>query len=213
MNLVGKKLIVGLGNPGKKYKGTRHNLGAMVVEGLGSRLALEFKRKITLESELAIGVVGGVTVYLLLPTTYMNLSGTAVRKTLAYYSLTVDDLIVVVDDVELPFGSVRYREKGSSGGHNGLKDIEKYLGQNFARLKIGIDSAKRREEVLESYVLHPFTVEERDLLGSVVEAGVEVLEGWLAEGTLEAVKRVERVNKTLALQKEKKARDYFDEER
>lgn len=209
-----KKLIVGLGNPGKKYKETRHNLGALVVEGLGEGWFFPFKKKLLLKSSLATGEVKGNIIYLLLPETYMNLSGLAVRKALNYYNLPVSNLIVVVDDVELPFGKLRYRDKGSSGGHNGLKDIESHLGtQDFARLKMGIDSAKRREESLESYVLQSFTLAEKGNLKDFLAAGMEVVESWCEAGSLEAVKRVEKVNKKLAVLIERQADNYFDEER
>lgn len=196
-----KKLIVGLGNPGERYRETRHNLGAMVVEAIGKQLSLEFKKKSMLRSQIAVGKYKETEVYLLLPATYMNLSGAAVKGALSFYGLTIKDLVVVVDDADLSFGKVRYRDKGSSGGHNGLKDIAKALGgtQDYARIKMGIDSKERQYSSLESYVLEPFASEEKKWLGEIIAAGVEVVEGWVELGALEATKRAEKVNKKLAM--------------
>jgi len=122
-----------------------------------------------------MGSVGDDKVILLLPKTYMNLSGKAVRKVLDYYKIDLAHLIVTADDIALDFGILRFREKGSAGGHNGLKDIESHLGtQEYKRLRLGIGD--REHGLLEDYVLTPFTPQERELLPKVIEEGAEVLD-------------------------------------
>jgi peptidyl-tRNA hydrolase, PTH1 family len=179
-------LIVGLGNPGVKYEKTRHNLGFIVVEGLAKKHGLSLKRMWRLSGKVASGEIEGRRVYLLLPTTYMNLSGNAVRKALQYYKLPIDHLLVIVDDVYLKFGDLRLRPQGSAGGHNGLKHIEACLGtQAYARLRMGVGSQdgegppNGREMALEEYVLANFTPDEQSLLPRVVEEGVSAVEAWI----------------------------------
>jgi len=177
-------LIVGLGNPGKKYENTRHNFGFMVVRAFAEKQGWIFKSERNLSGEVASGRIRDGRIILLLPSTYMNLSGQAVRKVLDYYKIDPAHLIVVTDDIALDFGTLRFRDKGSSGGHNGLKDIESHLGtQEYQRLRLGIGD--REHGFLEDYVLAPFTAEEQKLLPKVIEEGVDFLDKWLMKETYE----------------------------
>ena len=175
-------LIVGLGNPGKKYENTRHNFGFMIVRAFAEKRGWTFKKDRDLKGEVTSGSEGDVKIFLLLPTTYMNLSGQAVRKVIDFYKINPANLIVVSDDVALDFASFRFRDKGSAGGHNGLKDIESHLGtQEYQRLRIGIGD--REHGLLEDYVLSAFNAEEQKLLPDVIEQGVEFLNKWLMKET------------------------------
>lgn len=168
------KLIVGLGNPGQAYAMTRHNVGFMVVDALTQRLDIALKQMASLEGEC--GKSGDVI--LLKPTTFMNLSGRSVQKVCHYYKVT--DVLVVMDDVDTEFGKMRMREKGSAGGHNGMADIIRVLGDETPRLKIGISQPDRMD--LADYVLAPFGAEERKSLPQIVERGAEICEIWLESG-------------------------------
>lgn len=171
-------LIVGLGNPGKKYEMTRHNLGFMIVKAFAEKHGWAFKKERFLKGEVALGREDEAQIIMLLPDTYMNLSGQAVRKTVDFFKVALSDLIVVCDDIALDFGVIRYRDKGSSGGHKGLKDIEVQLGtQEYSRLRAGIGD--RECGLLEDYVLSPFIEEEKIRLPEVIKEGVGFLEKWL----------------------------------
>ncbi|HAZ15102.1 MAG: aminoacyl-tRNA hydrolase [Chlamydiae bacterium GWC2_50_10] len=173
-----KKLIVGLGNPGREYEKTRHNMGYEVVKAFAEKQRLSFKRKFALLGRVAMGVVSDKQIVLLLPTTYMNRSGSAVKRCLTRYRIGNEELLVIVDDVDLPFGKLRMREKGSSGGHNGLKSIEETLGtQNYARLRVGISDHAEGE--LADYVLARFTSDESVQLPLVIEEAVDVVQRFV----------------------------------
>ncbi|MCC5831892.1 MAG: aminoacyl-tRNA hydrolase [Chlamydiales bacterium] len=176
-------LIVGLGNPGLKYEKTRHNLGFMVVQALAEKQGLPFKRGWRIKGKIAGGVIGGKKVHILMPSTYMNLSGEAVRKCLGYYRIPLQNLLVVVDDVYLKLGTMRLREKGSPGGHNGLKSIEAHLRtQEYSRLRMGVGGESLSESVLEAYVLGNFNTEEQKILPDVIEAGANLAACWVIQG-------------------------------
>jgi len=167
-------LIVGLGNPGKKYSLTRHNIGFLVVEELAKKLGCQFKPMVQFEAEIAEGSYSGEKVTLLKPQTYMNESGRAVQKVLAYYKLAASNVVVVVDDLDLPFGQERIRLMGSSGGHNGLKSIEQCLAtREYTRFRIGIG---RGPDVVD-HVLGRFTAEEM----AQVEECVTDSAGWICK--------------------------------
>ncbi|MCB1109956.1 MAG: aminoacyl-tRNA hydrolase [Chlamydiia bacterium] len=175
-----RALIVGLGNPGKKYEMTRHNLGQMVLSAFADKYQWSFKRDTGLKGEIATGIVREKKVVLLFPTTYMNLSGQAVQKTMDFFKLSREDVLILSDDVALPFGALRYREKGSSGGHNGLKDIEEKLGtQEYQRLRLGV--GEPAVGYLEDYVLAPFTKEEQEKIPEVITQAVTFIEEWLVQ--------------------------------
>jgi peptidyl-tRNA hydrolase, PTH1 family len=165
-----KKLVVaGLGNPGPRYAHTRHNMGYFVVEKLARMLGWDFKEDRFLHARIAKGVVNGVDVHLILPTTYMNESGLSVKGYLNYYKMAVEDLIVVCDDIAIPFGTTRFRVAGSSGGHNGLKSVEMYLGtREYARLRMGVGNAPIGMALAE-YVLGEFTPQESTSLQQTID--------------------------------------------
>jgi peptidyl-tRNA hydrolase, PTH1 family len=181
-------LIVGLGNPGSKYENTRHNLGFMVVEALAQKQGLSLKKGWRIDGKIGSGIIGEKKVYLLEPSTYMNLSGTAVRKAVQYYKIALNRVLIVVDDVYVKFGSMRLRPSGGSGGHNGLKSIEACLHtQEYARLRMGVGPQEGNltstpEKALEDYVLANFTFSEQVQLSQFVVNGVSVVEMWLNQG-------------------------------
>jgi PTH1 family peptidyl-tRNA hydrolase len=176
-----KYLIVGLGNPGEAYVKTRHNVGFNIVQSLAKKHGLGFKHASNLIGEVAQGEIRGKKGLLLLPTTFMNSSGDAVRRCIDYFKMPLDHLIVVCDDVALPIGTMRIRSKGSSGGHNGLKSIETHLHtEHYARLRIGISSPGH--EQLTDYVLGKFSQEEIKMIEEMRIKAVEVLELWIGAG-------------------------------
>lgn len=173
-------LIVGLGNPTEKYEMTRHNLGFMLVKQFAAKHELFFKNVRKLKGKVARKEQGEEEVILLLPTTYMNLSGESVKRARHFFHIELSRLLVVVDDVYLPFGSLRSRRGGSSGGHNGLKSVESSLStREYARLRVGI--GPNDSESLEMFVLSPFSEEEQEQLPHILNRGVGMLEKWLAE--------------------------------
>ena len=182
-------LVVGLGNPGSEYTATRHNVGWQAVDSLAARLGWigspkEFDRQARKKFDgLAMdGIGGGQKVLALKPTTYMNLSGRAVQQAMAFYQLAPAEIMVVLDDLALPCGKIRIRSGGSSGGHNGLKDIERALGTDqYPRLRIGIDAAPQ-PMAGRDYVLGRFTAEQRRLLEPALEKTASAILAWIERG-------------------------------
>lgn len=176
------RLYVGLGNPGKKYTMTRHNIGFMVLKEFGEHLGWEFKEKTQFHAWVTKGELQETTIHLLMPTTYMNESGQAVRRYMDYVKLDPKDLVVVVDDIALPYGELRLKSMGSAGGHNGLKSIEACLGtKHYARLRMGIGHHGPND--MADYVLDNFSSEERKTLPDFVQRGAQVL-GQLVNETI-----------------------------
>lgn len=168
------RLIVGLGNPGTKYSMSRHNLGFMVIDHFSRMLGVNLKAESWCQGIYGKGECQGEPVILLKPMTYMNLSGDSVRKVADYFRLEVQDLLIVVDDIALPFGQMRVREAGSAGGHNGLRSIESCMGsQQYFRLRMGVGGPQERQ--LTDHVLGVFHGEEREKLASFVEQGAEAV--------------------------------------
>jgi len=180
------RLIVGLGNPGREYQGTRHNVGFETVDRVGDRLHVEIdKRKFG--GLVGQGTCGSQRVLLLKPLQYMNCSGQVVATAAGFYRVSPADLLVVTDDMALEPGRIRLRAQGSSGGHNGLADIIEKLGTDrFARLRIGIGAATR---VARDYVLSRPTAEERTRLDEAIDRAVEAVVCWLDEGIETAMNR------------------------
>lgn len=169
------KLFVGLGNPGKKYEGTRHNIGFAVIDKLSERLNIPLNM-LKHKGQLGVGHVDGEKVFLLKPLTYMNLSGESVRSVVDYYHIDTADIVVIYDDLDLPVGRIRLRQKGSAGGHNGMKSIIHHLGtQEFNRIRVGINRPSDGTAVVD-YVLSPFTKEEQEILVDVVNTCAEACE-------------------------------------
>lgn len=156
------KLIVGLGNPGKEYENTRHNIGFMVLDEIANSFGEDFSKN-KFCGLYFTRVINGDKVIFLKPQKYMNLSGEVVRDFVSYFNISTNDVLIICDDLDLPVGKIRLRKKGSSGGHNGLKNIELHLNtREFKRLKIGISNNKIIDT--KDYVLGKFTKEEKKLL-------------------------------------------------
>jgi PTH1 family peptidyl-tRNA hydrolase len=184
------KLIVGLGNPGRRYAGTRHNVGFRVVERLAerARVALDERR---FDARFGRGLLAGEPVALLLPETFMNASGRSVEEALA--SLAVGDpdrdLLVVLDDADLPLGRLRLRAKGSSGGHNGLEDVLVCTGGAVPRLRFGIGRPAESATGTVDYVLARFSADEEPLVAAAVERACDAIACFVERGIGEAMNR------------------------
>jgi PTH1 family peptidyl-tRNA hydrolase len=179
-------LLVGLGNPGAEYERTRHNLGFMLIDKLAAEAGGAVKRS---ECRALVGnaLIEGQRVLLAKPQTYMNLSGEAVGCLKAKHELEGESLIVISDDLALPFGSMRLRERGSAGGHNGLKSIIGALGTNeFTRLRIGIQPEHPLSDA-KRFVLDEFSRTERELLPEILERAAEAMRSVLRDGIAKAM--------------------------
>lgn len=209
------KLIVGLGNPGEKYKNSRHNVGFFVLDKLVTsdpsrlneadkvtsnqvtpfRLENQFKAEIT-----QLGGIGEDRIIFAKPQTFMNLSGEAVSKLMQYYKIGSDDIVVICDDLDLPLGTIRVRLEGSSGGHNGLQSIIDHIGNKFARIRIGIGSNRKMQNSkpinqstnqpinpipAEEYVLQNFSKDEVNIIDKSIDKTVEILLEWIGGEELE----------------------------
>jgi PTH1 family peptidyl-tRNA hydrolase len=177
------KLIVGLGNPGQQYTQTRHNAGFRVVDELAERLGWRWaaSRERALVTE---GVTGGQKLILVKPTTYMNESGRAVGPLLRFYKLDLNDLLVICDDLDLPVGRLRVRERGSPGGQHGMESVIAHVGSpNFARLRIGIGRPANGRMSISDYVLGIPPAEDRAALAESEARAAEAALMWAAEGT------------------------------
>ena len=173
--------IVGLGNPGKQYKNNRHNIGFLLLENLSKKYNSNFLLKYKLKSYCSKFKINDATYKLFLPNTFMNHSGEAVRSIVDWYKINLDQLFIIVDDKDLPLGKIRFRKKGSSGGHNGLKSIiEKLQTNNFNRIKIGIGLPPSIKETNNfntiSHVLGNISIEEKLVLDKVYKRVIESIE-------------------------------------
>jgi len=181
------KIVIGLGNPGKQYDQTRHNVGWMVLDRLAERAGWTGHARARDAAATVHGKYRDVELMLVKPTTYMNLSGVAVRKVLARQRAPLDELLVVVDDFALPLGRLRLRERGSAGSHNGLRSIIGELGnEKFARLRVGIGEPTRDAR---DHVLSRFLPDEQALVDEVVEAAADAVLDWAREGPNRAANR------------------------
>ncbi|MGB2630010.1 MAG: aminoacyl-tRNA hydrolase [Candidatus Omnitrophota bacterium] len=179
------KIIVGLGNPGLKYRNTKHNVGFKVVDLLAKKHRCGIRKK-GFHGAYGTGRIAGQEVILFKPLTFINLSGEAVEAICASRLEDIKDLLVISDDINLSLGNIRLREKGSSGGHNGLQSIIERVGSNFARLRVGIEAGEIIEDAA-AYVLSPFPRRVRSGLGDVLEKSAECAEAWLAKGVRAAM--------------------------
>jgi len=194
------KVILGLGNPGREYAATRHNVGWWLIDHLADVWHFDGWKK-SGDSHVTNGAVGGVKVRLVKPQTYMNLSGQALKNYVRrpFWS-AAKDLLVVVDEVQLPVGRLRIRARGSAGGHNGLKSVEQALGsQDYGRLRIGVGPAEERKGIYEDladFVLSPFARDERDDVLSLLPALTATTETWLRDGVEKAMNLYNRAPET-----------------
>jgi peptidyl-tRNA hydrolase, PTH1 family len=171
------KLICGLGNPGAEHAGDRHNAGYLVVDRLGSKLGLGLDTA-KFEGRVGVGRLGAERVLLLKPETYMNLSGQAVAQAAHFYKVAVADVLVVHDELDLPFGRLQLKSGGGTAGHNGLRSILSCLGEDsFARLRIGVGKPEGKERTV-GHVLSGFSKEERAELPELLERAADAAVGW-----------------------------------
>lgn len=184
-------LVVGLGNPGSKYEGTRHNVGFEVVELLADKARAEFSEK-KWKARVAKGRVGEVDVLILEPQTFMNLSGESVGPALGFYKLGTGALIVVHDEVDLPVGTVKLKKGGGHGGHNGLRSLIQHLPDpDFIRLRIGVGRPPPEWDTAD-HVLSKFGSEDRKLIDEAVKSAAEAIEAVITDGLQKAMNAVNR---------------------
>jgi PTH1 family peptidyl-tRNA hydrolase len=179
------KAIVGLGNPGREYEGTRHNVGFEVVDELARRWDARVRPWKGIADTVLVRDRGAILVK---PTTFMNLSGEAARTVAAFYHIDPANVLVIVDEVQLPLGRLRLRSSGSAGGHNGLKSLIEHLGFEFPRLRIGVERGDP-ERNLRDRVLSAFTSAEREVIDNAVRRAADCAETFLNEGVLVAMNR------------------------
>lgn len=175
------KIIVGLGNIGKEYEETRHNVGFMVADELADRLGMKGDWRKDREAEF-IEFRVPEKVVLIKPTTYMNLSGRSVGAWASFYNVDPEDIIIIHDDMDLPTGKLRIRKKGSGGGHRGIKSIIQHLGTNvFTRIRVGIGHPAHEEQAVINHVLQRFKGEDRKIIYEAVDKAADAVEMWLKE--------------------------------
>lgn len=181
------KLVIGIGNPGSQYLGTRHNVGFEVVERVASRNGFDFAHDRRLEARIARGRLGAHDVWLVEPMTFVNRSGPVVARIARERDAEPEAILVVVDDLNLPLGELRMRATGSAGGHNGTRSLIAQLGDGFPRVRIGIGAAP--QGLAEKYVLTRFKPAERDPIEDAYERGANCVEDWVTDGFETAMTR------------------------
>jgi len=186
-------VIIGLGNPGSRYRLTRHNIGFMVLAKLAGLCEVDLKQK-SFDAFWGKGKIADINVLLAMPQTYMNLSGAAVRQLLAFFKADISDLIVIHDDLDLAFGSVRLKTAGGNAGHKGLASITENLGSSgFMRVRLGIGKPMEKSRV-ESYVLEPFKPEELPLLPDVIQTASGAVMEIILSGMEKAMAKYHQKN-------------------
>lgn len=188
------KLICGLGNPGREYEKHRHNIGFRVVDELVRRAKADFTQE-KFDARIAQGSLGGEKVLFLEPQTFMNLSGRSVAGAARFYKVPVADVLVIHDELDLPFGRLQLKNGGGHGGHNGLRSITELLGTDaYARLRFGIDKPQgpNAKERVVGWVLSGFSKDEEAELGSVVDRAADIAETWCSDGMQAAMNKHNR---------------------
>ncbi|MBM3846794.1 MAG: aminoacyl-tRNA hydrolase [Verrucomicrobia bacterium] len=181
-------LIAGLGNPGREYARTRHNAGFLVVEEFARRSGLAWGSESRFQARVAKAATPQGTLVLCMPQTFMNASGESVGGLARFFRIHPSHVLVVVDDADLPLGTIRLRPGGSSGGHHGLDSVEQFLGtRDYPRLRVGIGRRTDGQRDIAGYVLSPFTVEERPLLEKVLDRCVRQMDCWQVQGLARAM--------------------------
>lgn len=176
------KLVVGLGNPGRQYIGTRHNVGYEVLAELARRWAADAKPRIRFSGETVDATINGVKVLLLSPTTYMNRSGGSVRAACDFYKISLPNVLIICDDMNLPLGKLRFRGRGSSGGHKGLADIIRAMGtEEVPRLRVGIGKPPAGQDSVR-FVLSAFGREEEAVIREAYRKAADAVELWVVQG-------------------------------
>jgi peptidyl-tRNA hydrolase, PTH1 family len=181
------RLVAGLGNPGRQYSGTRHNIGFMVIDFLAGKHGVAFSKSTTQDAEL--GRWGDI--HLIKPLTYMNRSGDAIGRFASYFKIHSQEILVVVDDVALPLGRLRLRAAGSDGGHNGLKSIIVHLGESFMRLRVGVGGTSTSEQLID-HVLGEFDSSEKPKIERAIERAAEAVEHVAENGIESAMNQYNR---------------------
>jgi len=182
------KFVIGLGNPGLEYKATKHNAGFSVVQRIAKECGIKIKQKMH-HSIVGLGKIGGKEVMLILPQTYMNMSGKVAEELLRERKCSPEDLLVICDDINLKLGRIRLRHRGSSGGHKGLESIVKMLGRDdFARLRVGIATEVHRGDIT-NYVLAPFKRRELKNVAHVLDLAEDAAICWVNEGIENAMNK------------------------
>ena len=195
-------LIVGLGNPGREYAGTRHNAGFMAADVVAQRLRLNWRDEKKFSSQTAKLDGHGRRLIVCKPQTFMNVSGEAAGPLAGFYKISPARILVLVDDADLPLGEIRMRARGSSGGHHGLESIEEHLGsRDFPRIRIGIGRVDQAARQIAGYVLGQFSDDDRAVLKEVLERVADQVDCWLASGIEMAMNRF---NGTLKRPKQEK---------
>jgi len=173
------KLLIGLGNPGKEYRETRHNVGFWVVDEIAKRRGLEWKAA-SMTDAMTAKAFGATSFMLAKPLTYMNASGLAVGALADYFDVGPSDVLVIYDDIDLPFGKLRIRPKGSAGTHNGMRSVVAHLGQECPRIRLGVGRGDPRR-ALRNYVLAPFDAVERNELPLFIGRAADAAEMFAAD--------------------------------
>ena len=182
-------MIVGLGNPGSKYTETRHNIGFMAVDNIVKSLDVKFTEDKNFKAEVGSCFINGEKIYFVKPTTFMNNSGIAVKALLTYFNIDREDLLVIYDDLDMEVGKIRFRQKGSAGGHNGIKSIIAHLGtQEFDRIKIGVGRPQQGMTVV-NHVLGKFSTDEKIIILNTLDKVDSAVNFYLQESDFEKVMR------------------------
>lgn len=179
------KMIVGLGNPGSKYEKTKHNIGFMAIDKIVNNLDVTFTEDKNFKAQIGSTFINHEKVYFVKPTTFMNNSGIAVKALLTYYNISVEDLIVIYDDLDMEVGKLRLRSKGSAGGHNGIKSIIAHIGtQEFNRIKVGIGRPLKGMTVI-NHVMGQFNTEDNIVISLTLDRVVNAVNFYLQENDFE----------------------------
>ena len=184
----GIRLIIGLGNPGKQYEKTRHNAGFMVIDAIADTFSISISKK-KFNAEFGRGSIKGVEAVLAKPQAFMNISGPPVQKLAAYFKISIQDILVIHDDIDLNLGRIKIKEKGGGGGHNGIKSLINALnGDSFSRLRIGIGRPGEHTEVID-HVLGRFTLRESEVMDRTIFRAKEAVVTILCNGVKEGMNR------------------------
>ncbi len=187
-------LIAGLGNPGKEYVGTRHNIGFEVADAICSKFDIKLNKE-KFRAQFGDGYISGEKVIVAKPQTYMNLSGESIREIAEWYKIDTENIIIIYDDISLPLGKLRIREKGSAGGHNGIKNIIYQLQSDiFPRIKIGVGAPNHPDFDMKDYVLGKFSADETKILIKSAVAAVSAVEEIIAQGAKSAMNKFNSFN-------------------